>query len=42
MRVSRLIIESEAASQNGIVNVGLVITMVRIQTVGQDEQAEKH
>ena len=34
-------IESVAAGQNGLVNVGLVITMVRIQTVGQDEQAEK-
>jgi len=34
-------IESVAAGQEGLVNVGLVITMVRIQTVGQDEQAEK-
>jgi hypothetical protein len=34
-------IESMAAGQNGLVNVVLVITMVRIQTVGQDEQAEK-
>jgi len=34
-------IESVAAGQNGLVNVGLVIIMVRIQTVGQDEQAEK-
>jgi len=34
-------IGSVAAGQNGLVNVGLVITMVRIQTVGQDEQAEK-
>jgi len=30
-----------AAGQNGLVNVVLVITMVRIQTVGQGEQAEK-
>jgi len=34
-------IENVAAGQNGLVNVGLVITTVRIQTVGQDEQAEK-
>ena len=33
--------ESVTAGQNGLVNVGLVITMVRIQTVGHDEQAEK-
>jgi len=34
-------IEGVAAGQNGLVDVGLVITMVRIQTVGQDEQVEK-
>jgi len=34
-------IESVPAGQNGLVNVGLVITMVRIQTVCQDGQAEK-
>jgi hypothetical protein len=33
--------ESVAAGQNGLVNVGLVITMARIQTVGLDEKAEK-
>ena len=37
----RVNIESVTAGQNGLVNVGLVITMVRIQTVGQDEQEEK-
>ena len=40
MRRRRVNIESVAAGQNGLVNVRLVITMVRIQTVGQ-EQAEK-
>jgi len=34
-------IESVAAGQNRLVNVGLVITMVRIHIVGHDEQAEK-
>jgi len=31
-------IESVTAGQNGLVNVGLVITMVRIQTVGQENK----
>jgi len=34
-------IDSVTAGQNGLVNVCLVITMVRIGTVGQDEQTEK-
>jgi len=34
-------IESVTADQNGLVNVGLVITLLRMQTVGQDEEAEK-
>jgi len=41
MRRWRVNIESVAAGQNRLVNVRLAITMVRIQTVGQDEQAEK-
>jgi len=41
MRGSRLIIESVAAGQNRLVNVIHVITVVKIQTVGQEEQAEK-
>jgi len=36
-----VIIESVVAGQNGLVNVSLDITMVRIQTVGQDGQVEK-
>jgi len=41
MRGWWLIIESVAAGQNGLVNVGHVITVVRILTVGQGEQVEK-
>jgi len=37
MRRWRVHIESVAARQNGLVNVALVITMVRIQTVCQDK-----
>ena len=35
------IIESEAVGQNILVNVRHVITVLRIQTVDQDERAEK-
>ena len=41
MRGWWLIIESVAAGQNRLVNVGHVITVVRILTVGQGEQVEK-
>jgi len=41
MRTRRVTIESVPAEQNRLVNVSLVINMVRIQTVDQDEQAEK-
>jgi len=43
MRGWRFIIESVAAGQpeNRLVNVSHIISVVRIQTVGQDEQAEK-
>jgi hypothetical protein len=36
-----MIIQSVAAGQKGLVNVSHVVTVVRIQTVSQDEQAEK-
>jgi len=41
MRGGRVIIESATVDQNRLVNVSHVITVVSIQTVGQDEQEEK-
>jgi len=41
MQGQKVSVGSVAAGQFGLVNVGRVITMVRIQTVGQDEQTEK-